>query len=230
MLEYFFEAPYRLRQLRRKPLCHHIEALAEKLLRLGFTRGSGQRILGLVGKFNEFAGSVGVENPDCIDEGLVTRFFEDELPSEGTFADAPTVMRHLLTHLRDQGFVSKEVSTEVVDSFQPILDRYNVHLRDVCGLTESSRANYLRYARRLMSWLQNRHGDRPLTELAGVDVVGFVTELAPLHPSGSWRNDLCSLTRVFLRYLRWEGTIHIDLDRVVPKLPRWRLSGTCQQL
>ena len=101
MLEYFFEAPYRLRQLRRKPLCHHIEALAEKLLRLGFTRGSGQRILGLVGKFNEFAGSVGVENPDCIDEGLVTRFFEDELPSEGTFADAPTVMRHLLTHLRD---------------------------------------------------------------------------------------------------------------------------------
>ena len=230
MIEYFFHAPHRLRHLRRKPLSHYIEALAEKLLRVGFTRASGQRILSLVGKFNEFAGSLGVENPECIDEGLVKRFFKGELPSKGTFRDAPTVMRHLLVHLRDEGVISKQVSTNVVDSCQPILDRYDVHLRDVCGLTESSRSNYLRYARRLLDWLQNRHGERPLTELAGVDILGFVTELAPLHPSASWRNDLCSLTRIFLRYLRWEGIIQIDLDRVVPKLPRWRMSTLARHL
>ncbi len=113
---------------------------------------------------------------------------------------------------------------ESADPFDPILSQYDSHLNKVRGLSEVSRSIYVQYARRLLGWYRSRHGDRPLSELTGVDVVGFVSELAPLHPSRSWRNNLCSLTRVFLRYLRWEGVLKVDLDRVVPKLPFWRLS------
>jgi site-specific recombinase XerD len=58
----------------------------------------------------------------------------------------------------------------------------------------------------------------------------FITELAGLNASGSWRNNLCSLTRVFLRYLRWEGIVEVDLDRVVPTLPHWRLQSIPRHL
>ena len=195
MLEYFYQTAHRLRQLRRKPLAEHIEALAEKLHRLGFKKGSGQRILNMTGKFNDFARSVGVENAESIDEELIRRFFNKELPSRGTFRDAPTMMRHVLEHLSDRGVLSKVAATESGDPFEPILSRYDSHLHDVRSLSESGRSIYLGFARRLLSWFRNHRDDRPLTELTGIDILEFVTELAPLHPSGSWRNSLCSLTR-----------------------------------
>ena len=92
MLEYFYRVPRRVRELRRKPLADHIEALAEKLHRCGFTRGSGQRILKFIGKFNDFARSVGIEKAEDIDEGLIQRFFKKELPSRGSFQDAPALL------------------------------------------------------------------------------------------------------------------------------------------
>lgn len=224
MLEYFYQVPRRLRELRRKPLADHIEALAEKLHRCGFTRGSGQRILKFIGKFNDFARSVGIEKAEDIDEGLIQLFFRKELTSRGSFHDAPTMMRHVTEHLRERGVLRQIVSVESADPFEPILHRYDCHLRDVRGLMKGSRATYLRYARRLLGWIRDRRGDRPLAELTGVDVMEFVGELAPLHTSNAWRTNLCSLTRVFLRFLRWEGILEVDLDRAVPKLPYWRLS------
>jgi len=224
MLEYFYQVPRRLRELRRQPLAEHIEALAEKLHRCGFTRGSGQRILKFIGKFNDFARSVGIEKAEDIDEGLIQRFFKVELPSRGSFQDAPTIMRHVTEHLRERGVLPQIVSAESADPFEPILYRYDCHLRDVRGLRKGSRATYLRYARRLLGWIRDRCGDRSLAELTGVDVMEFVGELAPLHTSNAWRTNLCSLTRVFLRFLRWEGILEVDLDRAVPKLPYWRLS------
>jgi hypothetical protein len=74
-------------------------------------------------------------------------------------------------------------------------------------------------------WLQKRRRVRNLGGLRGSDVVAFITDLAAAYPSGSWRNRLTSQTRLFLRFLRWEGTLDVDLDRVVPKVPHWRLAS-----
>ncbi len=101
MLEYFFRAPHRLRELRSNPLGDQIVAFAEKLRRVGFTRASGGRILNNIGKFNDFARSVGVEKAEGIDEGLIQRFFKKELPARGSFREAPAIMRHVTEHLRD---------------------------------------------------------------------------------------------------------------------------------
>ncbi len=177
MLEYFYRVPRRLRELRRKPLADHIEALAEKLRRCGFTRGSGQRILNLIGKFNDFSRTVGIENAEDIDEGLIQRFYEKELPSRGSFRDAPTIMRHVTNHLRERGVLRQITSAESIDPFEPILHRYDSHLHDVRGLSDGSRAAYLRYARRLLGWFRDRCGDRPLAELKGVDVMEWYCQV-----------------------------------------------------
>jgi len=182
------------------------------------------------GNFNDFAFLKGIVSADRIDEALVDRFIKVELASYGTFKNASSKMRHVLEYLREQGVIPKSITSGLDDPFVAILAPYDCHLRDVRGLTLVSRSQYLRYARRLLVWLQNHRPGRPLAGTTGVDILEFVSGLAGLHPSGSWRNNLCSLTRVFLRYLRWQGIIEIDLDRVVPKLPRWRLSSLPRHL
>lgn len=230
MLEHFYESPWHLQHLRREPLVEHVDEFAGRLYRLGFTRRSGQRILCLTGKFNDFARSIRIESAEQIDESLIKRFVHEELPSHGTFRDAPVIMHHLLEHLCDQGVLRRAICNRRPDPFDDILDEYHKHLSNACGLVPTSCSQYLRYARQFLSWMQMRHGSRPLERMNAVDILEFVTELAGLHRSGSWRNSLCSLTRVFLRYLRSTGVISSDLDRAIPRLSQWRLSSIPRHL
>jgi integrase/recombinase XerD len=227
MLEHFYQSSRRLRQLRQTPFAAHIDALAEKFHKLGYGRKYGRRLLWIVGKFNDFARAIGIETAAGVNESLMRRFVEDPT-RQGTFV--PIAMHHFWKHLHDQGIVPMVTAPNVDDPCEPILRNYDEHLCNVRGLAITSRKESLHYVRRFLNWLRSRHGDKFLDRLNGVDVLEFITELSGLHPSGSWRNNLCSYTRVFLRYLRWRGIIDVDLDRVVPKLPKWRLSDVPRHL
>ncbi len=217
MLEYYIECPRLLARLREAPLGEHIEGLARKLHGQGFTRKTGQRILGLTGKLNGFVARSGVEDATEVDSGLVERFINEELRAEGSFRQAESYLQHLLDHLRAEGVIPEVVGAVCQGADASLLGKYDTHLRDVRGLSPSSRPQYKRYARRLLDWYGERHLERPLARLTGVDVLDYITQLADLHPSGSWRNNLCSLTRAFLRFLRWEGIVDHDLGRVSPQ-------------
>jgi len=230
MLEFYFKSPKRLERLRCGPLAEHIADLAAKLHRRGFTRATGQRILSLTGRLNGFAAGAGVEEAAGIDDALAERFINEELRAEGTFREAGSLLRHMLEHLRSEGVIQQAAAARPEDGLASVLGKYDRYLDCVRGLSLSSRSQYVLYARRLIAWWCERHGERPLAHLSGVDVLDFITELAGLNASGSWRNNLCSLTRVFLRYLRWEGIVEVDLDRVVPTLPHWRLQSIPRHL
>jgi len=230
MLEYFFSLSWQLERLHHPPLCKHLDGLAAKLKRSGFTRASGQRILSMTNKFNRFALSIGVESVEKIDEALIHRFISQELASQGVFRDGTSLMHHLLEYLRDQGIIPNTATDNADGPADPILDAYERYLHNVRGLTMQSCSSYLRCAHRFLGWLDNRHRRRPPTGLTGADVMGYITDMVGLHPSGAWRNTLCSLTRAFLRWLRQEGIIEIDLDRVVPRAPCRRLSSLPRHL
>lgn len=230
MLEFYFKSARRLEQLRGSPWAEHVSGLAARLHRRGFTQATGQRILSLAARFNGFAAGAGVEEASSIDEALVGRFINEDLRAEGTFREAGSLLRHMLEHLRCAGVIQRAAGARPEDPFGGVLDKYDRYLDGVRGLSVSSRSQCLCYARRLLTWLCDRHGERSLAQLTGTDVLDFITDLAGLNPSGSWRHNLCSLTRGFLRYLRWEGIIEIDLARVVPTLPNWRLQSIPRHL
>ena len=230
MLEHFYESIWHLQHLRQKPLSEHIDGLAARLNGLGFTRGSGQRYLWLTGKFNDFARATGINTSDQIDERLIERFLEEELPSHGLFKDARPAMHHLWEYLCKEGMAPRQAATLSNGPFDTVLRNYDQYLSNVRGLVPTSCFQYLRHARQFLNWFQSHCGDKPLERVNGVDILEFISEFAGRHPSGAWRNNLCSLTRVFLRYLRCEGTIASDLDRAVPKLPRWRLASIPRHL
>jgi len=228
MLEHFYESSRHLQQLRQPPFAESINAIAGRFHQLGYRRKYGRRILWVVGKFNDYARTIGIESAEEVNESLMQRFVDGGLTHQRVLG--PTAMGHLRKNLRDQGIVPTVAAQHSIDPCESILRDYDEHLCNVRGLALASRTESLRYVRRFLTWLWSRHGDDCLDRLNGVDVMEFITEFAGDHPSHSWRNNLSSYTRVFLRYLRWRGIIHADLDRAVPKLRRWRLSNVPRHL
>lgn len=224
MLEDYFTAPWCLRRLRRGPMAAHIDRLAASLRERGYKRKVIRWIVCLTGKFSRYAAAAGVDSASGVDEELVARFLR-ELPTR-RFRDAPRAMQHMLELLRRSAGVdpvAREADTQH-GRFAPMLARYDHYLTVVRSLPVATRRDYCRGARRLLLWLQQRRRARGPSALRGADVIAFISDQAVAYPSVAWRNRLTSQTRLFLRFLQWEGTIDADLARSVPKLPRWRLA------
>jgi integrase/recombinase XerD len=228
MLEHFYKSSRYLQQLRQPPFEDAINALAGSFYQLGYHRRYSQRVLWVVGKFNKYARAIGIKSAEDVNKKLMQRFIDEGITHQQYLA--PTAMNHLWKYLRDQGIVPTTAAQHSNVPCESILHDYDEHLCNVRGLALASRTESLRYVRRFLTWLWNRYGDNFLDHFNGVDVLEFITELAGNHPSRSWKNNLCSYTRVFLRYLRCCAIIHSDLDRAVPKLRKWRLSNIPRHL
>lgn len=218
MLDKYFIRPTRLRQLRRGPLGPHLDDLAAELHRQGFALSTGQNRLSLCARFGAFARSEGVDVAD-FDDSLAQRFLED-LATEGVFPEAQLATSLLLSHLRAKGVSAPAVSTPPLVR-APLMDAYDVYLRDVKGLQPSTREAYLRTATRFMQWV----GDwgRKLAKVSRADVLTYVSSSLASAPSSSWGKHLTSETRAFLRFLGGEGHAPLGLEAAVPRTARWRL-------
>lgn len=228
MLELFYKSPGSLLRLGQGLFSELLCGIAVRLHQVGYRRKYGQKILWTIARFSEFVRKAGIQRPEEVTESLMQRFLDEEVTHQRVLVLA--ALNHFWKHLRDQGIVQTGAIQISKDPFETILCRYDEHLCNVRGLAIASRTESLRYARRFLTWLEGRHGEGFIDRLNGVDVLDFITEFAGAHPSRSWRNSLCSYTRVFLRYLRWRGIIQADLDRVVPKMRNWRLSHVPRHL
>jgi hypothetical protein len=77
MLEHFYKSSWHLRRLRQAPFAQFIDALAGRFHQLGYRRRYGQRILWVVGKFNDYARATGIQSAEGVNESLMTRFVEE---------------------------------------------------------------------------------------------------------------------------------------------------------
>jgi site-specific recombinase XerD len=222
MLELYFKAADDLRQKWGGPLIPRLDEVASILHSRGYCWDQGRRALRIAGHFSHFLMDSGVNDQAQIDRNLIDTFL-DGLGHAGSFRYAGSDLRHLLDHLRASGVIPTPEKPRRDDPFSALLCRFDDHLRDIRGNTALTRAGYLLGARRFLHWLAERYGDRPLAMLNGRDVLEFVAAHADLFPGGSWPNQLCTTTRQFLRFLQWEGIVSAGLDRMVPRVPGWRL-------
>ena len=229
MLELYFKAPWCVRRYRDGLLGEHLDDLVSWLRERGYRRQSAQQILLTAHRFGRYASAHGTVAARQIREELVGRFVA-KFKLRRHRQEAGCAMRRLLAYLRARGVIKPAKQRLAHRPFVALLDRYEKHLRDVRGLPPPTRADYRCGAVLFRSWLANRRPSRTIRRLRGSDVVDFITDLADAHPSNSWRNRLTSQTRIFLRYLLWEGLVQTDLARAVPKLRCWRLSGLPRHL
>ncbi len=230
MLEFFFKRRSRLRQLRRGPLAEHLDGLAGELRLKGYGHCAAQQILSVSGKFSNFVRTQGIEDAGQVDQVLLDRFLSEELAIEGDYKYAPNALQQLMGYLQRNGIVPSPENNAPMDPDSELLTRFNAHLQDVRGLAQSTREAYLRGGQRFLNWFRTRNPQRKLTDLRGTDILNFITEFLKQSCGDVWKKHLCSQTRIFLRYLRWEGIIELDLDRNVPSVPHWRLTTVPRHL
>lgn len=103
------------------------------------------------------------------------------------------------------------------------LHQYDVFLRDVCGLTESTRLNRQRQIR---PFLVDLYGIGPVEpqSITPEVLVKFVTDRATgLKPSSV--GVLLSALRSYLRFLQFKGESNVALIAAVPTPPNWSLAS-----
>lgn len=226
MLEKYFVRPTRIRQLRRGPLGPHLDELAGELHRQGYAVSTAQSRLSICARFGAFARSEGVELA-AFDERLVGRFLDD-LATEGRFPEAGPAMVLLLAHLRARGAIAPASAATKVVVRNPLVEAFDVYLRDVKGLQPSTRESYRRGAARVLRWIEGKR--RPLASLSRADVLSFISASMVDAPSASWRKHVCSETRCFLRFVGGEGHAPMGLEAAVPRTARWRLDTVPRHL
>jgi len=123
MLEYYIESTERIERFRRRPLGPYIESLAAKLHEGAYTLGTGRRILGVAGRFNDYVRSKGIEDSGEVGADLVERFISEALRSRCTTPQTEWSFQHMVKHLQEEGVVPEMVVEAAEDPYGGILGR-----------------------------------------------------------------------------------------------------------
>lgn len=206
MLDLYFKAAKEQHQMWDGPLAGRLDELAAIFYRQGFCWDTGRRALRIAGRFNRFLQESGMTDETQVSKEQIETFL-DSLGHAGSFRYALSDLNHLLDHLRSRGVLPTPEGDVSDHPFSGLLVRFDEHLRDVRGNTPLTREGYLHGARRLLHWLRERHGEESLASLDGRAVLEFITSLADRYPGGSWPNQLCSATRIFLVHRRFAWVI-----------------------
>lgn len=227
MADSLFRRPHYWQRLRSNPLGEIIKDYAAHFRELGY---SWLTVRAHVQALEHFGHWMGVKHlgPSDVDRDLIRWFLRKHIPCCRCPAPAPCsfgqvrpALNHLLRLFESRGICDSNATARrwPIDK---VLEQFQVHLRDVCGLSESTRYSRLRHAR---EFLEQRFGERKpkWKELRPADVISFVTGIAQRCRPSSVHVAASSL-RCFLRYLQLRGWCGTSLLAAVPRVANWRLA------
>lgn len=223
MLETYFQYRGVLRRMRRGPLAGEIDGIADDLERSGYTYLSAKRYLSMVATFSRYADQAGCRKPGAIDRTLVERFLADLPLSRDTAILARTAMGHVLRHVARR-YPSGAPRARSKAPELPILESYELYLRDIRGLAEKTREGLVLAARRFLAWHRKAKPRRSLSRLSTKEVLAYASQVARRCACHTTRSAAMTYLRGFLQYLKWTGLCRLDLARHVPRVPIWRLA------
>jgi site-specific recombinase XerD len=155
-----------------------------------------------------------------VDDGAVERFLRRDPGIVHSGEAAP--LRRILAMLREMGLTPAK-APEARNCQQRRIDEYRRYLLQERGLAEASLLNYVPFIEQLLS---DRFtlSEMNLSELTARDVTRFLQLHAGQLSHGRARL-LVTALRSFLRYLRHQGEIPVDLAGCVPSVAAWSLSS-----
>jgi site-specific recombinase XerD len=231
MADSLYRRPYFWVRLRANPLGELIKEYVAHFRELGYSWLTVRAHVQALEHFGCWLRSNSL-CPKAVNRELVRRFIRGHLPRCHCPHPAPVslhqvrpALKHLLRLLRAKGELNEVVHSGPIDA---VIDQFGIYLRDVCGLSESTRTSRTGYAR---EFLKKRFGRRELRwkALRPSDVISFVTDYAPRYRPQSIQGVASSL-RCFLRYLQVQGQCDSSLVAAVPRVAHWRLSSVPKAL
>ena len=213
-----FIDPSLLDRLRVGPLASHLDAYLELIERAGFLPSSVPMQMYAIARFSNWLHSRQI-NLHRMDEATIQQFLKRDLDITHSGESGP--LHRLLKMLREMGITAAKPERSR-NSREQLMDEYQHYLLHERGLAQSSLLNYAPFAEQFLS---NRFGqsDMPLSSLTAKDVTKFIQHrVRQLSPGRA--KLLVTALRSFLRYLRRQDRISVDLAGCVPPVACWSLS------
>lgn len=219
MLEFYFSYQVVLKRLRGGALGVEMDRIAGHFSSLGYQRASAKIYLSRISRFSRFAAECSGSGP--ISEDIIDRYLRT-FPTDPPRVGVVSAIQHARRVAPERFIVSRPDVVE--DPNSPLLTSFSDYLSSVRGLEPKSHDGVLLGARRFMVWLRRHHPDQDLKGLTAEQVLGSVEHQLSLSATPGTRTAAVSHVRSFLRFLHWAGHHDLDLARVVPRTPYWRLA------
>jgi len=213
-----FVDPDLLDRLRVGPLASYLDAYLKRIEQEGFLPSSVPMQMYAIARFSNWLDTGQIDLPQ-MDEATVERFLHRDLDVVHSAESAP--LRRFLAMLRESGVTAAKPPVPR-NSRERFVDEYRRYLLRERGLAKTSLLNYVPFAEQLLS-SRFSQSDINLSELTAMDVTKFMQDrVRQLSPGRA--KLLVTALRSFLRYLRHQGEISIDLAGCVPAVAVWSLS------
>ncbi len=215
MTDQFFSNPAVLARLHAGPLGPHMDRFAGVLSQRGYAKTTICRHLGVVADLSHWLEEQAFRVGD-LDEERIFRFQEQVPRSRDSVRRIRAALPLLLEHLREIGVVAVSEPAPPASALDCALDEFSQYLVQQRNLAQTTIAIYRREIR---DFLGERFDSGPIvpTELSAADVRQYVLRRAQ-SSGGATARQVAKALRNFLRALRLQGEIDIDLAAAVPAL------------
>ncbi len=199
------------------PWAGYLNAYTTLIKERGYSPVSVQAQVQLITRFSKWLRR-GHTDVHALDEIIVERCLRrHESAGSARRGDAATLYRFLCM-LRGQG-ATRRRKKPLLSPRQRLIMKYGRYLLEERGLTQATVVNYVPFIEQFLS-ARFRQIPLNLSQLRAPDVTGFVRRQA--HQLSPGRAQLLvTALRSFLRYLRHQGKVTIDLAVCVPTVARW---------
>lgn len=213
-----FIDPDLLDRVRVGPLACYLDTYLKRIELEGFLPSSVPMQMYAIARFSKWLQTMQLDLHQ-VNEATIDRFLNRD-PNIVHCAESAS-LRRVLTLLRESGLTASK-PPESKNCRQRFIDEYRSYLRQERGLAEASLLNYVPFAEELLS---SRFGDSDmdLPKLTATDITKFIQGRAHKLSPGRAKL-LVTALRSFLRYLRHQGEISVDLAACVPPVAVWSLS------
>jgi site-specific recombinase XerD len=227
-----FVDPNLLERLHVGPLAPHLDAYLKHIQQEGFLPSSAPMQMYAIARFSNWLHDRRLDLHQ-VNEATVERFLQRD---PGIIHSGEAAPLHRLLAILRKIEVTPAKPPAPVNCRQRFVDEYRHYLLQERGLAKTSLLNYVPFAEQLLT---DRFSESALnlSELTAQDVTKFLQDRARQLCPGRAKL-LVTALRSFLRYLRHQGQISVDLAGCVPSVAAWSLStvpkflpaGTVQQI
>jgi site-specific recombinase XerD len=199
------------------PWVEYLNAYTTLITDRGYSPASVQTQVQLIIRFSEWLRR-GHTEICALDEIIVKRFLRRHQSAGSARRGDAAALYRFLHMLREQGATRRQ-KKPALSPLQRLTANYGRYLLQERGLTQATVVNYVPF---IDQFLSARFQQIPLklSHLRAPDVTSFVRHQA--HKLSPGRVQLLvTALRSFLRYLRHQGKVTIDLAACVPTVARW---------
>jgi len=136
-------------------------------------------------------------------------------------------LKHFISFLQREGAIAEENQVISITPAGRLAEAYALYLRKERALASTTIEGYLGFVQRFLADVIGA-GDADFSNLRATEIFSFVRRDADRCPKRA--KLMVTSLKSFLRYLRYQGYITVDLAVAVPTVSRWRLTNIPRSL